>query len=159
MIGLAFAQLGAWISPIDKMLSMWVRRRLTRCRVVAVPGNGCRAWSATDYRVPASRYVTSANMASASRLRPAQSPQPGPKGAADGDAPRTGVSGRLCRIAVSCCAEGHSPVSHVNRTAPEGHSFRAKSGRSVENLPRAFASTLDFDSLITMPSVEPHDIG
>jgi len=48
--------LGAWISPIDKMLSMWVRQTLTRCRVVAVPGGGRSAWSATDYRVPASRH-------------------------------------------------------------------------------------------------------
>jgi hypothetical protein len=60
--------LGAWFSPIDKMLSM--RRTLTQRRVEAVPGNGRRAWSVAGYKVTGSRHCDQHEYGGASRRRP-----------------------------------------------------------------------------------------
>ncbi len=68
--------LGTCISPIDKMLSMWVRWAWAPCRVQEVPGSGRRCLVRSDYRVPAPGAAASTNTASGSRRRPSQMPRP-----------------------------------------------------------------------------------
>ena len=110
------SSLGAWISSIDKKLSMWVRRTSARCRVVEALGSGRRASSAMDYRVPAPwRY-------SQHKWRAAQT-----SAYADTSSPnRDQRAGSACRFCRSGDCGRLCPDRYV-RLPRRGHSFRAKS--------------------------------
>ena len=75
----------AWISPIDKMLSMRGLQILTLCRVVSLPSSGAAPGPRRTIGCLRPGTVTSADMARASRRRPEHSLGHawGPKGTAD----------------------------------------------------------------------------
>jgi hypothetical protein len=89
-------RLGAWTSPIDKMLSMWVCGAPMPCRVEEAPGSGADAWSAPDYRVPTPGAAGSTNTASGSRRWPSQNLVPfGTKGRGQRKMSTARMGGRL----------------------------------------------------------------
>ena len=101
--------LGAWISPINKMLSMWVCRTSARCRVVEALGNGRRAWSAVDYRVPAPWRYSQHEYGERPGRRPTQMPRP-----------QAGTKGRGWRTVSAALVTAVRYAGSRCEAAPEG---------------------------------------
>ena len=77
-LGRAHGAARAWISPIDDILSMYVRRTSARCRVIEAGAEPVPPWTA-GYLLPGG---TARMNTAAARGQPMQMPRPqaGPKG-------------------------------------------------------------------------------
>ena len=119
--------LGASVSPVHKMLSMWVRRTPARCRVAEALGSRRRAWSATDYGVPAPWPHSQHEYGERPGRRPTQMPRP--QAGTKGRGWHTVSTALVTAIGYKVAAPGAAFAREPGRRAGHRHPGAHQAGR------------------------------